>query len=250
MGMPRAIVFDLDGTLAVSKSPVTSGMGALVARLLERAPVAVTSGASLTQFLEQFVAHLPGDARFENLYLLPTSGAALYVYADASWKKVYAETLTEKQMQEAEAAIEHALQATKMELPPAYGPRIERRQDTQVAFSAVGQKAPVEVKRTWDPDQRKRRALIEIIAPLLPWAEVRMGGMTTIDITRKGIDKRYGVEHLARRLNIPVGEMLYVGDALYPGGNDEIVIASGIQTRAVTDPDETKNLIESMLAAP
>lgn len=245
--MPRAIVFDLDGTLSVSKSALGSEMGELLARLLARMPIAITSGASFTQFQEQVVARLPEGANLGNLYLLPTSGAALYSFDGAAWKKVYEETLTETHMQEAEAAIAHAVHTTKMELPMAYGPRIERRQNTQVAFSAAGQKAPVAVKEGWDPDQQKRRALVDIIAPELSWAEVRIGGMSTIDITRKGVDKRYGVEHLARRLRIPVSDMLYVGDALYPGGNDEVVIDSDIKVQEVENPRDTMELIQKLL---
>lgn len=245
--MPKAVVFDLDGTLTVSKSALAPEMGALLGKLLSRLPVAVTSGASYAQFLEQLVARLPKDAHLQNLYLLPTSGAALYTFDSSRWKKVYAETLTEKQMAEAEAAIAHALEATHLLLPEAHGPRIERRQETQVSFSGIGQKAPVALKQEWDPDQKKRLALVEYIKPQLPWAEVRVGGMTTIDITRKSIDKRYGIEHLARRLSIPLSDMLYVGDALYPGGNDEVVMDSGIQTKEVKDTLDTARLIESLL---
>lgn len=244
--MPKAIIFDLDGTLATSKSPLSAHMGELLMQLMSRVPVAVTSGASFTQFLEQFVVRLSKGSDLKNLYLLPTSGAALYTF-DGDWKNIYAEKLTGAQMADAEAAIEQALTTTNIALPEAYGPRIERRQETQVAFSAAGQEAPVEIKRGWDPDQKKRRALVAIIAPLLPWAEVRIGGMTTIDITRKGVDKRYGVEHLAHRLSIPISQMLYVGDALYPGGNDEVVIGSGIQTEEVKDPADTVRLITSLL---
>ncbi|HET9641382.1 MAG TPA: HAD-IIB family hydrolase [Candidatus Paceibacterota bacterium] len=247
MTLPKAIVFDLDGTLAVSKSPLAEDMAAILERLLERMQVAVTSGASLEQFMGQFVSHLTPASRLSNLYLLPTSGAALYTFENGTWSKVYAETMTDAQMDEAERAIAESLDKTGMVLPPSYGPRVERRQRTQVAFSAVGQRAPVEVKRVWDPDQEKRRKLVDIIKPLLPWAEVRIGGMTTIDITRKGIDKRYGVEHLARRLNLQITDMLYVGDALFPGGNDEVVIGSGIQVHAVKDPAETAEFLTALL---
>jgi HAD superfamily hydrolase (TIGR01484 family) len=245
--MPKALVFDLDGTLAVSKAPLAPDMAAILKRLLDRVPIAVTSGASLSQFMDQFVSHLPPDAHLQNLYLLPTSGAAFYAFDGASWQKIYAESMSDAQMGEAEAAIEAALEKTGMTLPDSYGPRVERRA-TQVTFSALGQKAPPEVKKEWDPDQSKRRSLVEIIKPLLPWAEVRMGGMTSIDITRQGIDKRYGVEHLSRRLGIPLSDMLYVGDALYPGGNDEIVIGSGIRVQAVKDPAETAAFLNGLLA--
>src|SRR3989344_8983282 len=71
--MPKLIFFDLDGTLAVSKSNLTQEMAGLVAELLERTRVAVVSGGALPQFLEQVVEQLPLDANYLHLYLLPTS---------------------------------------------------------------------------------------------------------------------------------------------------------------------------------
>ena len=78
--MTKLIIFDLDGTLAESKQPLTDEMAALVARLLAATRVAVISGGALSQFLKQVVAMLPVDANLANLYLLPTSGAALYEF--------------------------------------------------------------------------------------------------------------------------------------------------------------------------
>ncbi|MBI3572451.1 HAD-IIB family hydrolase [Candidatus Kaiserbacteria bacterium] len=246
--MPRAIIFDLDGTLTASKAALETSMGALLAKLSHQIPIAITSGASLTQFKEQVVARLPADAELQNVYLLPTSGAALYFWNGSDWQSAYQETLTEVQMAGAERAIEKAIAELKMDLPPAYGARVERRQDTQVAFSGVGQRAPIAEKQKWDPDQKKRRTMVEIIKPELPWAEVKMGGMTTIDITRKGIDKLYGATKLAERLGLTLTDLLYVGDALYPGGNDEVMLGSSAKVEAVTSLADTKKLIESLLS--
>ena len=81
----------------------------------------------------------------------------------------------------------------------------------------------------------------------MPDVEVLIGGMTTIDVTKKGIDKSYGVLWLSKHLNIPVAEMLYVGDALYPGGNDAVVIPTGIQTHITSGPGETTLIIDRLL---
>ena len=80
--MYKLIIFDLDGTLTESKQSLTSEMAALLAKLLAVTRVAIVSGGALPQFLTQVVAQLPSDANFANLYLLPTSGAALYEFSN------------------------------------------------------------------------------------------------------------------------------------------------------------------------
>jgi len=82
----RLIIFDLDGTLAESKQAITSEMAEQVAKLLTETRVAIISGGAFSQFLKQVVALLPVDANLANLYLLPTSGAALYEFRNDNWK--------------------------------------------------------------------------------------------------------------------------------------------------------------------
>jgi len=47
-----------------------------------------------------------------------------------------------------------------------------------------------------------------------------MGGTTSIDITKPGIDKAYGIAKLRDQLAMPISEMLFAGDAYLPRGND------------------------------
>jgi hydroxymethylpyrimidine pyrophosphatase-like HAD family hydrolase len=118
-----------------------------------------------------------------------------------------------------------------------------------VSLSALGQQAPTEAKREWDPDHAKRQAIVAIAAPLLSQYTLKIGGTTTIDVTKKGIDKAYGVRKLSEYLQEPISDMLFVGDALFPGGNDEIVKESGIETREVKNPADTARVIEEVLSA-
>ena len=43
-------------------------------------------------------------------------------------------------------------------------------------------------------------------------------------------------------------EMLFFGDAIYPGGNDNAVRAAGIDSVKVRDPAETATAITAVLA--
>ncbi len=246
--MPKIILFDLDGTLTESKQPLTSEMAALLATLLDRTRVAVISGGALQQFLKQVVECLPASANFTNLYLLPTSGAALYAWQNNAWNKIYEERLSENEMEKIEKAMHEASAETGLIdfSKTAFGERIERR-GGQVSLSALGQQAPLALKKEWDPNKTKRRVLQSTLASRLPEFSVGMGGATTIDVTKKDIDKAYGLRQLCRLLGVAESDALYVGDELEKGGNDEAIFKTNAQSRAVLSPAETAHLITSLI---
>ncbi|MBI4089004.1 HAD-IIB family hydrolase [Candidatus Kaiserbacteria bacterium] len=255
--MPKLAIFDLDGTLAESKQALTDEMAGLLTRLLAETKVAVISGGAFHQFLKQVVVRLPSEANLANLYILPTSGAALFEYdpstllraGDSEWKKVYEERLSEKESHSIEEAMRAAARKTGVIdfLKPAWGERIEYR-GGQVSLSALGQHAPLDVKKEWDPTHVKRRKLEEELAAQLPEFSVGIGGATTIDVTKRGVDKAYGIHKLCERLGIDESDALYVGDELEAGGNDEAVYKTSVQIKAVASPAETVEFIESIIS--
>ncbi|MFM2330591.1 MAG: hypothetical protein RLZZ26_98 [Candidatus Parcubacteria bacterium] len=247
----KLVTFDLDGTLAESKQPLTHEMAELVAKLLEYVPVAVISGGALEQFIKQVVNQLPKPAHLENLYLLPTSGASLYEYRHDEWHKVYEERISEKEADSIHAALQAAAaEAGVIDFStPSWGERIEYR-GGQVSLSALGQHAPVKLKKEWDPARVKRLALLSAVQKHLPAGfSAAMGGLTTIDVTKSGVDKAYGIRKLCERLRIKESEALYVGDELVAGGNDEAVYQTDAKTKSVVNPLDTEKLIEKIIPA-
>jgi HAD superfamily hydrolase (TIGR01484 family) len=246
--LPAVVMFDLDNTLATSKQDLERSMAVVFAELSTKTKVAVITGGKLDQLKEQVVAQLPPTAALENIYLLPTSGAGLFTYDEREWVKVYEQEISLEESDRIEDLIEQAVaDAGTVDLAShSYGERLEYR-GAQVTFSALGQTAPVEEKEKWDPDHTKRSKLRDAVASLLPEYDVKVGGLTTIDVTKKGINKAYGVRRLSEFLNTPISSMLYVGDALFEGGNDEVVKETGIMTHAVCDPSETELLIKNLL---
>lgn len=254
--MFKLIIFDLDGTLAESKQPLTEEMAALVTKLLARTKIAVISGGALPQFIKQVVAKLPPDANLPNLFILPTSGAALYEYhpstslgaGNGDWIKMYEERLSEKEGHMIKEVMREVSTEKKIIdfSEPAWGERIEYR-GGQVTLSALGQQAPLALKKAWDPDHAKRHVLQAALAERLSEFQVGIGGATSIDVTKRGIDKAYGLRKLCERLGLEESEALYVGDELEKGGNDEAVYKTSAQTRAVKDPAEAAKLIQEML---
>lgn len=243
-------MFDLDGTLTKSKSPMTPDMGEALARLIARVPVAVTSGGWFPQYEKQFLPYLPENFVRENLYLFPSSASRCYLYRDGAWTVRYAHDFTPAERDEIMAALKASLEEAGLgeDPTPVWGPRIEDR-GSQITFSALGQRAPVEEKAKWDPDKTKRTPVRDGVARRVPGLSVRMNSYSSIDITKEGLDKAYGVRQYSELTGIPIGEMLYVGDGLFPGGNDEVVVATGIPTHKVSGPDESKALIEKMVSS-
>ncbi|MEP7048940.1 MAG: HAD-IIB family hydrolase [Pseudomonadota bacterium] len=243
--MKRLIIFDLDGTLAESKSALDTEMAGLLTQLLNVVPVAVISGGAFPQFEQQLLSKLAG-ASLQRLSILPTCGTKFYRY-EGGWRILYAEEFSAEQKAEIVAALQHVTHAPGMATPRTWGDQIEDR-GSQITFSALGQEAPLEEKKKWDPDFKKRKQMQAALAPLLPGFSVRLGGTTSIDVTKPGIDKAYGVRKLRDTLAVAISDMLFIGDALFPGGNDYPAKEAGAPCIQVRDPSETKRVIEAMVA--
>ena len=245
--MKKLIIFDLDGTLAESKSPVDAEMAFLLIRLLAVVKVAVISGGAWPQFEKQVLSHLPHDDRLTRLSLLPTCGTRFYRWDAAAWTLLYTEDFTGDEKKAIVDALNKALEASGLRPKKHWGEQIEDR-GSQITFSALGQDAPLNEKKAWDPDFAKRKRIADISAPLILDFSTHLGGSTSIDVTKPGIDKAYGIRKLHETLGIAIKDMIFVGDALFPGGNDYPAKQAGVLSIAVRDPHETKRVIEAFVA--
>ncbi len=244
--MKRLIVFDLDGTLAESKASIDDEMAKLLDALLGAVKVSVISGGAWLQFEKQVLAHLSHDERLKKLSLLPTCGTKFYRYG-STWDLLYSEDFTAAEKQKIIGALKKAMESSDCQVDKVWGDVIEDR-GSQITFSALGQQAPLEEKKKWDPDFAKRREMKALLDKWIPEFSVRLGGATSVDVTEHGIDKAYGIRKLRDVLGIPISEMLYIGDAVFPGGNDYPAREAGASTIDVRDPHETKRVIEAILA--
>lgn len=247
----QLIVFDLDGTLVVSKSSMDPTMTGLLAELLKQKNIAVISGGGFAQFQKTVVSILePQCANLESLSLFPTCGAAYFRYTTGNgWRPIYQELLSTAEKQKIMIAFENMFREMHYEHPKIiYGAAPLEDRGSQMAFSPLGQAAPVAIKEDWRAKHESLRIRMRAwLSERLPEFEFSCGGLTTIDITRKGIDKAYGIKKMEEYLGIPKVEMLFIGDKLEPGGNDYPVKAIGVECIAVQGPEETKKIIERIL---
>jgi len=249
--MPKKIIaFDLDGTLAESKSALSDAMAEILNKLLTKFQVCVISGGKFEQFEKQLLANLKADPiKLEALHLMPTCGTRYYRYdvVKSAWQKVYSEDFDADERKKIIDAMNAALDDLDMREIKLWGEIIEDR-GSQVTLSALGQEAPVAEKEAWDPDQSKKKVLRDYIQQLIPEFEVRAGGTTSIDVTKLGIVKAYGMQKLMDMLEVTKEEILFFGDRLAEGGNDYPVMAMGIDSIEVSEWKDTVLALKAILA--
>lgn len=244
--MKKLIIFDLDGTLAKSKSSIDKEIAKLLNNLLELSQVAIISGGDWPQFKKQVLEILPKKTLLKNLAILPTCGTKFYKFKKY-WKLLYAEKFTEEEKRTILDNLRKAIKIAGVEIKKIWGDQIEDR-GSQITFSALGQMAPLEMKEIWDDDFSKRKKITKLLEKNLKEFSVKMGGATSIDITKQGIDKAYGIKKLKQILSIDISEMIFIGDALFVGGNDNPVKSSGVMCLQVQRPNETKLVLKTLIA--
>lgn len=242
----KLIVFDLDGTLAESKAAIDPEMAELLNKLLQVAKVSIISGGDWPQFQAQVLSKLPQKQYLKNLIILPTCGTKYYQYR-LSWKKLYSEDFTKEEAKKIIDNLQNAVNESGIKVEKIWGKQIEDR-GSQITFSALGQQAPLENKKGFDPDFAKRIKIKAILDKTLKDFSVEMGGATSIDITKPGIDKAYGIYKLHQTLDVKIRRTIYIGDALFKGGNDYPATTTGVACLSVKNPEETKKVIETLIA--
>lgn len=249
----KIITFDLDGTLAESKRPITKEMADLIEKLTKEKIVVVISGGTIKQFNTQFLPAFNkqdlASPYIKNLILLPTSGSQRYEYDQerSEWKLTDIEMFPEEIKEKARKILEKIIDEGEYGIPKnPIGDYIEDR-ITQLSISALGQEAPIEQKKLWDPDQKKRQKIKLVLDKELPETSIIIGGTTTIDILPKGFDKAKGLKRLLQKLGMTIDDMIFIGDAIFPGGNDYSAYEAGIESIKVSGPTETKEIIKKWM---
>jgi len=250
------IAFDLDGTLAPSKSPLPDRMGELLEKLLEKYHVCVISGGKFEQFNKQLLTNLKAGAEsLERLHLMPTCGTRYLRYSAAKkeWETVYAEDFTQAEKDKIISTLEKVIKELGYVEKKVWGETIEDR-GSQITWSALGQDIVdhlgaegVKMKEEWDEDNAKKNEVRDAAAKLLPEFEVRVGGVTSVDITKPGIDKAYGMKKIMDILEIGKEEIFFIGDRIMEGGNDYPVKIMGIDTLQISKWEETALAVEAII---
>jgi len=244
----KLIAFDADGTLVESKTQMSPSMAKVFNLLLEKYWVNIISGGKYSIFQDNILTQITSDPNLlKNLILSPTSGAVMYFYGEQGWTAKYKDALDKNTINKIFDAFDYAMKKAGHNPETVYGDIIEDR-ETQVTFSAYGQKAPLKLKSTWDPNQEKRKKIVKYLEEKLTGLDIKIAGTTSIDVTKQGINKGYGIKKLAEHLGLSLDEVLFVGDALFEGGNDRPVADVGVNSIQVANVPECEELIKKIIS--
>lgn len=244
--MKKIIAFDLDGTLAESKHPIAQDVASLVSKLAQQAKVIVISGGSYSQYQKQFIP-MVGTEHLENIILMPTNGSVRYEYVNNEWVMTKSFPFNEEVKARVLAELNSIILNEKYGVPSEhFGEYVEDR-GTQITFSGYGQFAPNEKKSAWDVSREKRIKIKEYLESRIPEVEAHVGGMTSVDILPKNFNKAAGLVAYLQEHNLTVEDAVFIGDAVFPGGNDYSPSQVGIETISTDGPEHTKQIIETLL---
>jgi HAD superfamily hydrolase (TIGR01484 family) len=231
-------------------------MCGLMEKLLQGKKAAVIGGGGYGQFKKQLLETLKIPKELlKNLFLFPATSTTFYRY-NKSWKNIYAHQLSKEERKKIKETFKKVFKEIGYNHPKkTYGQIIEDR-GTQVTFSALGQdvvkilgrKKGVALKDKWrDENTPLKLKIAKHMAKYLPNLEVRAAGHTSVDITKKGIDKAFGLKQIEKYLGVKIKDMLFVGDAIFPGGNDYAVTKTKVDYIPVKDSEETKKIIRKLI---
>ena len=253
--MKKVLAFDVDQTLNVAKMPIPDEIAELLVKCLDHYEICPISGQKYEQFLIQIVDRLVETGatpeQLSHLHLFVAQGTQYYRYNldKKDWDQVYNYPLTDEQVAKISEAIEKAAKELGYweEDKLADGDEIIENRLSQVTFSALGQKAGTEAKYAWDPDCKKREAIVKRCKELAPEFEYEIGGTTSINAITPGMNKVFGMTHLMEELKVKKPEILYFGDMTQPGGNDYPVVQMDIETITVRSHEDTAYSLRGIL---
>lgn len=241
----KLVSFDSDGTIQLTKSKIDAEMIGLLDALATKYKVNVISGTGIDYLKPNVLDMLKPN---ENITVSPTCGTRFVVLKDGQYTELYKEVLSDAEISQIMDAFSYAINKANHKPTQVWGEIVENR-GTQVTFSALGQKAPSDAKLTYDPDLSKRKLIASYLNEKISndLFDIKIAGTTSVDVTRKGINKAYGVRKLADYYKISLEEILFVGDRLDEIGNDYPVAEIGVDSIWVKDQTETKIVIAQLL---
>ncbi len=244
----RIFIFDVDNTIADSYGPVHKNNAKIICNLLKVGKIVIfATDRSRNLIEEKVLALLPCDKKyFSQIHLLPAGGAAMYSWKEKDWVEIFAERMDSAQENTIVKMYKKALTTVDKNLLDTE-PSILNKNSLMLSCSALLPTASKQERLHWDPDQSKRKKIIQLIQNKLRGFDIGIGGSATINITMPQVNKAYGVEKLFKILDLSKRDSIFVGDAIYPGGNDYCMLETNIDTIPVENPDDTVNKLQMFL---
>ncbi len=231
----KVIIADVDETICEPAQEIDGKLAERINQLIGKGiTFAFISGTSAQELRRMISTHLK-----EEHHLLANTGTDYSIQRNGFSTPIYNYQLTATEKQEIMAAFEKLIKEYQLQPLTSKEDQLQDR-GSQIALSALGRNAPLEMKKKFDPAGEKRKRWVQFLRPYLHenQYEINIGGTTTLDVTRKGLDKEWAIREFLKCNNISPYEVLFIGDKLYPGGND-YPAAKIVDCIAVKNPEDT-----------
>ncbi len=239
----KVIIADVDETICEPAQEINIKLAEKINAIIQKGiTFAFISGTPTAELHRMISAHLP-----EEHHLLANTGASYSIQRNGFSQEIHSYLLTADEKKEIIEAFKKLIIEYQIQSMTSIEDQLQDR-DSQIAFSALGRHAPLELKRQFDPLGEKRMQWIKFLRQYLDENkyEIAIGGTTTLDVTRKGLDKEWAIREFMKINHLSPEEVIFIGDKLYPGGND-YPAAKVVDCIAVKSPEETMKKLKLFL---
>ncbi len=211
------IIADVDDTICESCQQISPEMAEQISRMIQQgfefAFISGTKSEDLQKMISSKVK--------ERHHLLATTGTNYTIVDGDVVNIVYNNSFKQEEKEEIISALKELISYYQIKSLTTEEDQLQDR-ESQITLSAIGRRAASELKAAYDPDGAKRKEWIGFLEQHLSKDEygLKIGGTTSIDITRKGLDKEWGIKTFADYHKISLSSIVFFGDKIYPGGND------------------------------
>ena len=245
----KILCADVDGTLCQTREPLSDSMAVKLVRYLNAGyRFCIISAQTFENFTRQVVKPISiiNDSALRNLHAFLEQGSQYFRYENDDWRMVYEYPISDIDKKIIARTIQRAMEYYGYQCANPVGNVIQYR-TCLVTYSALGDQAKREDKSIWDPAREKRSKVVERCQKEMPEFKFGVGGSTSIDATIKGRDKAFAIPQVAQYLDIERSDICYVCDEASETGNDYPIVALGVPTISVGNPEETEKLFEELL---
>jgi len=240
----KVIVADVDETICETCHVVEEKMAKVIDSLIAKGFMFAFISGTEPKYLREMITSKLRQKHF----LLPATGTICLEMdsgQEHSGQEYYRYMLTDEERKEILMALRQLTREFSIQSLTTVEDQIQDR-GTQVVLSAIGRNAPLDKKKAFDPDASKRKVWIRYLRSILgdEKYEINYAGTTSIDITKKGLDKAWGIKKFAEYFSIPLSSILFIGDKTQPGGND-YPATKVVDFLTVKNPEDTFRLLSA-----
>ena len=245
--MKKIICFDLDGTLAPSKERLDDEMAELVSKLLEKYHMSVITWWWPDRFQRQIFDHITTNENLLNKFIAcPNCGTKMLRFENWARHKLYSLDFTKDEKKEILDSMNEVMDLLNLRPEKTRWDIVEDRW-SQITFSALGQNAPLEEKKIWDPDFKKRNVIKAELEKRIPDFSINCGWSTSIDITKKWVDKAFAIKKIMENNPFELEDILFIWDAIFPWGNDYPPFTIWTDCIKTDGVEHTKQIIRNLI---